>query len=292
VTEPNWISLDGAANVRDVGGLPTTDGRVVKQRRLIRADNLQDLSAVDVRRLRDEIGIRAVADLRDDSEVEATGPGPLTREPLIRIEHPSLLPAARKRTDVVASEADAPRRLPWNSPDRRTTPVDTYLRYLAERPDSVVASLRLIATTDGATVVHCAAGKDRTGVVVAVALDEIGVERSAIVADYIRTTDRIDAILTRLAATPVYAAYLAGQTADAQAALPQTMEVFLAELDARFGGAAGWLRAHGWHDEDHDALHRQLVSKCIAGGREADIKKPGAGALRICTGHLYEVASR
>lgn len=259
MTEPNWISLDGATNVRDVGGLPRTDGRVVKTHRLIRADNLQDLSAADVRRLRDEIGIRAVADLRDDTEVEATGPGPLTRESLIRIEHLSLLPAAGKRTDVVASEADAPRRLPWNSPDRRTTPVNSYLRYLAERPDSVVASLRLIAATEGATVVHCAAGKDRTGVVVAVALDEIGVERSAIVADYVRTTERIEAILARLAATPVYAADLVGQTADAHAARPQTMEAFLAEVDARFGGAAGWLREQGWREEDHDALYTQLV---------------------------------
>ena len=260
MTEPNWISLDGATNVRDLGGLPTTDGRVVKPRRLIRADNLQDLSAMDVRRLVDHIGIRAVADLRDDAEVEATGPGPLTREPLIRIEHLSLLPAAGKRTDVVASEADAPRRLPWNSPDRRTTTVNSYLRYLAERPDLVVASLRLMATTDGATVVHCAAGKDRTGVVVAVALDEIGVERSAIVADYVRTTDRLEAILARLAATPLYAPYLVGQTPDVHAARPQTMEAFLTELDARFGGAAGWLRAHGWHDEDHAALHRRLLS--------------------------------
>jgi protein-tyrosine phosphatase len=47
VTEPHWIALEGAANVRDVGGLPTTEGRLVKQHQLIRADNLQDLSMVD-----------------------------------------------------------------------------------------------------------------------------------------------------------------------------------------------------------------------------------------------------
>jgi protein-tyrosine phosphatase len=104
-TDPYWIALDGASNVRDVGGLPTTDGRVVKRHRLIRADNLQDISARDVRRLRDEIGLRAVADLRDDTEVDATGPGPLTREALIHVAH------LGKRTAVVASEADVLRRL-------------------------------------------------------------------------------------------------------------------------------------------------------------------------------------
>jgi hypothetical protein len=40
---------------------------------------------------------------------------------------------------------------------------------------------------------------------------------------------------------------------------PQTMEAFFAELDARFGGAAGWLREQGWRDEDHDALYTRLV---------------------------------
>jgi protein-tyrosine phosphatase len=258
VTEPHWIPLDGAANVRDVGGLPTTGGRLVKHHKLIRADNLQDLSTVDVRRLVDEIGVRAVADLRAETEVDATGPGPLTREPLVRIEHLSLLPAAGKRTDV-ATEADAPHRLPSSAPERRGLTVNSYLRYLAERPDSVLASLRLMATTAGATVVHCAAGKDRTGVVVAVALDEIGVDRSAIVADYARSSERIAEIVARLSATPVYAPDLAGKAVDSQAVRPQTMEAFFAELDARFGGAAGWLRGRGWGDEDHDALYRQLV---------------------------------
>jgi protein-tyrosine phosphatase len=258
VTEPHWIALDGAANVRDVGGLTTTGGRLVKQHQLIRADNLQDLSTVDVRQLVDEIGVRAVADLRAETEVDATGPGPLTREPLVRIEHLSLLPAAGKRTDV-ATEADAPHRLPSSVPERRSLTVNSYLRYLAERPDSVLAALRLMATTAGATVVHCAAGKDRTGVVVAVALDEIGVDRSAIVADYARSSERIAEIVARLSATPVYAPDLAGKAIDSQAVRPQTMEAFFAELDARFGGAAGWLREQGWRDEDHDALYTQLV---------------------------------
>jgi protein-tyrosine phosphatase len=259
VTEPNWIELDGAANVRDVGGLPTMDGHVVRRRRLIRADNLQDLSAVDVRRLVTEIGVRSVADLRAETEVEGTGPGPLTREPRVRIAHLSLIPAAGVRTDVAATEADAPPRLPSSAPVPRARTVSTYLRYLAERPDSVVAALRLIATTDGATVVHCAAGKDRTGVVVAVALDEIGADRPAIIADYARSSERVNGILARLGASPVYAPDLVGRSLDSHAVRAETMEAFLAELDARFGGAAEWLRAHRWDDADHDALRAQLV---------------------------------
>ena len=71
-----------------------------------------------------------------------------------------------------------------------------YLGFLAERADSVLAALRMIAYRDGATVVHCTAGKDRTGTVIALALTEAGVERSAIVADYAASADRYDELLT------------------------------------------------------------------------------------------------
>jgi hypothetical protein len=57
----------------------------------------------------------------------------------------------------------------------------------------------------------------------------------------------------------VYAPDLVGRSLDSHAVRAETMEAFLAELDARFGGAAEWLRAHRWNDADHDALRAQLV---------------------------------
>ena len=95
--QPDWIDLDGTANTRDVGGLPTTDGRRTVSRRLLRSDNLQDLSAEDVRRLVDDYGVRTVADLRADIEVRAGGPGPMTREPLVAVEQLSLFPERSRR---------------------------------------------------------------------------------------------------------------------------------------------------------------------------------------------------
>ena len=68
---PDWIDLDGTANTRDVGGLPTTDGRRTVSRRLIRSDNLQDLSRSDVRLLIEDYGVAAIADLRSELEVRA-----------------------------------------------------------------------------------------------------------------------------------------------------------------------------------------------------------------------------
>jgi hypothetical protein len=72
-----WIELDGAVNVRDLGDLPTEDGQKTARARLLRADNLQDLSAADVRKLVHDIGVTTVVDLRSSNELAAGGPAPL-----------------------------------------------------------------------------------------------------------------------------------------------------------------------------------------------------------------------
>jgi protein tyrosine/serine phosphatase len=254
VDKPDWIDLEGTANTRDVGGLPTTDGRRTVSRRLLRSDNLQDLSPADVRRLVEDYGVRTVADLRADIEVRAAGPGPMTREPLVDVAQLSLFP---ERGRGVA--ADGPEVPPW---ERR--PVTgrgfsgLYLGFLAERADSVVAALRMIANSDGATVVHCTAGKDRTGTVIALALAEAGVERSAIVADYAASADRYDELLTRLAAaTRNRELSLAAALKHRPKAI--TMERFLDALAEEAGGVGPWLAAHGWTHADHAAIRRKLL---------------------------------
>ena len=254
--QPDWIDLDGTANTRDVGGLPTTDGGRVASRRLLRSDNLQDLSAEDVRRLIDDYGVRTVADLRADIEIRAGGPGPMTREPLVAVEQLSLFPE-RSREAVSADEPDVP---PW---ERR--PVTgrgfsgLYLGFLAERADSVLAALRMIAYREGATLVHCTAGKDRTGTVVALALADVGVEREAIVADYAASADHFDELMKRLGAS-TGTRELALSAAVKHRPKAVTMERFLDALTKEAGGVRPWLAAHGWTADDHAALRRKLTS--------------------------------
>ena len=71
-----WIDLEGAVNVRDLGGLPTEDGSHTAVGRLLRADNLQELSPSDVRRLVQDLGLTLVVDLRSSAELESEGPAP------------------------------------------------------------------------------------------------------------------------------------------------------------------------------------------------------------------------
>ena len=265
MTDARWIELAGAANVRDLGGLPTDDARQVQADRLIRADNLQGLTDSDVRSLVDDHGVRAVADLRTGAEVDSEGPGPMTREPLVTVEHLSLFPEAGRNTDAAALDESADIVLPWQNRDRdlsddsRRGASAVYLGYLDDRADSVIAALRLIAHTAGAALVHCAAGKDRTGVVVAIALAAVGVTREAIVADYALSGERIEAIFARLSGSRTYRADLVDQDIDKHRTRPETMQRLLAGIDERFGGVDDWLRKHGWTDADAAALRSHLL---------------------------------
>jgi protein-tyrosine phosphatase len=237
-----WLALDGAVNAR-----------VVVPGVLLRSDNLQSLTASDVRLLVEREALRVVLDLRTDREVQLEGPGPITRDPRVRIEHRSLYPRSGGNTDLDAASANLWPQITTRDWADEPQVVQAYLSYLISRPDSVVASVRAIADSQEGVLVHCAAGKDRTGVVVAMALDAGGVDRQTIVEDYLASAQRIDDIIARLVGSPTYRAELEGHDPQAHAPLPGTMERVLELIDDHFGGAAAWLSAHGL---DADALDR------------------------------------
>jgi protein-tyrosine phosphatase len=253
-----WIELEGAVNVRDLGGLPTSDGGATVPGRMLRSENLQELSPADVARLVDEIGLTTVVDLRSTNEVAIEGPAPLDALPGVRHAHH---PVLREFLDVsdtvkaalVTESADA---------DRERYPDDPmcghYLGYLENRPEEVTGALRSIATAPGAVIVHCAAGKDRTGVVVALALTAAGVESESVVADYAASNERLEAVIARLARSKMYAGGVNGTPIKAHAPRAETMKAFLVQLDGRYGGLTAWLAANGFTDEELSQLRAKL----------------------------------
>jgi len=259
---PRWIDLDGAVNARDVGGIPLAGGGAIATGRLLRSDNLQDLTPADVEHLVGEHGVRAIIDLRTGVEVRLEGPGPLLADARVAIAHRSLYPEVGEHTDAI--EADT--IVPWqNGVDGVDMPgesptVRTYFGYLERRPDSIAAALRTIAEPpeDGAALVHCAAGKDRTGLVVALALEVAGADRDAIVADYAVTSERIDAIVARLAGSATYARDMVTDDPQRHAPRPESMARILTLLDERHGSPAGWLREAGLEDDALAALRARL----------------------------------
>ena len=271
VRTDRWLRLDGTANTRDLGGLPTTDGGRTLPGRILRSDNLQTLSEADVRTLVEEIGLREVVDLRTTAEILLEGRGPLRAVHTVTHRHFTLLPERGHHTDAFAVEEDEDVELPaeWGDSvlprqtaehDRDEPPaVRSYLGYLSDRPDAVVGALRALAEVEnGASVVHCAAGKDRTGVVCALALAVAGVGHDDIVGDYALTAEVIDAVVARLAASPTYAEDMERRDAASHTPRAETMDRVLTLLDERWGGPLGWLEAHGFGAGDQAALRARL----------------------------------
>lgn len=279
-----WIRLDGAVNARDLGGLPTTDGRTTRRARILRSDNLQDLSIADLRLLLDDYALKNIIDLRSNAEVHLEGPGPLSRIPSIRIHQLSLFPEGGQRTDVAADTPgpiDVDKILPWQDRAARGLdpdgPAGHYLGYLNNRGDSIVAALRVMARTDGAAIVHCAAGKDRTGVVCALALDVAGVTREAIVADYAQTGERPQAVLDRLSADPPGSWPSVGRRPPEQASRPEPGE-------RREQDAAAGLRRAG------DTYARSSPTVSTPGPPTPTCRAPppwGSSSPAVCAGHAF-----
>ena len=94
-------------------------------------------------------------------------------------------------------------------------------------------------------VFHCAAGKDRTGVLAALLLDIVGVERQAIVDDYVLTASRMEAIVARLTRNRSEGGMDYNIPASALTVEAATMEGFLDGVDERYGGARQWALAAG-----------------------------------------------
>jgi protein-tyrosine phosphatase len=268
----SWIELDGAVNVRDVGDLPTVDGRTTRPGVLLRADNLQDLSDADVALLLDRLHLRTVIDLRSTGEVHLVGPGPLkslTGGRDLAHHHLSLIP----EWDGESDEAEVDRALdaavqekalpPLPRRPRQKDPTDLgghYLGYVRQAGPNVGRALRVLAEpASGTTLVHCAAGKDRTGVVVALALSLVGVTREAVVADYIRSAERIEQIHARLRATDAYGPGLADVVPADMMPVAASMEAFLDAVDRDYGGPHGLAMSLGVPEEAIARLGVRLV---------------------------------
>ena len=175
-------ALSGAFNFRDLGGLPTAEGRLTRAGRLFRSDTLQALTEADVTYLIQALGVMLVMDLRDADEAVEQGRGLLDRSPLCYVNLPlEAAPAANAAPGRVGGAT-----------------LDFYLGHLDSTSSVLPLALQILAVSlTRPTVVHCAAGKDRTGLVVALVLGIAGVRDEAIVADYMATAQNMQRINER-----------------------------------------------------------------------------------------------
>jgi len=174
------LDLPGCLNLRDVGGYSTRSGGVLAWRRLYRSGELSGVAAMSATatQLVDGLGLRRVIDLRTDAEVSDRGTACLPL-PCERI-HVPFLTAIHAR---------------WIDPSDRS-PNGTALRYMQMLDEGTPALLRVIRALADArarpTVIHCAAGRDRTGIVIACALDLLDVPDDVIALDYALSDEVLD----------------------------------------------------------------------------------------------------
>jgi hypothetical protein len=219
--------LAGAFNFRDLGGLRAGPLRRVRDGVLFRSDTLQALTDDDVTRLVDRLGVELLVDLRLGPETVSQGRGPLAAAEICYLNAP--LPTV--------PVTDLP-------PPEQT--LHFYRANLDSRSPVLPTVVRLIAATAGRpTVLHCAAGKDRTGLVTALTLGLAGVDEDDIVDDYVASAHNMPRIVERFRGWPFYREHMASVPAEVYQAQERTIRGFLEVLDRDWGGAAGWAAARG-----------------------------------------------
>ncbi len=216
------LEFEGCVNFRDLGGYRTADGRMVAWRRLFRADGLNKLTAADRAQLV-ELGLTTVIDLRTVDEAEQRGRFPVDQVPVRYVDLPL--------TDVLPATAELPE---W----RETSYVASrYAAMVAEGGRALASAIDVLASTGSLpAVVHCSAGKDRTGVVSALVLAFLGVPDETIVDDYALSAAAMDRLLERLMAE--YPDSVEEVVRFAPAILhvaPETMEEFLTSMRSEYG---------------------------------------------------------
>lgn len=237
------IELEGCLNFRDLGGYPTADGRQVRWRQLFRSDALHHLTDRGVARFSDELGIRHVVDLRSTDELESNGRGPLSDTPAI-FHHLPLFDGAITEGQRAAADVGL---------------ADRYFLMAEFAKAPIARVVDTLAHADGPAVYHCAAGKDRTGVISAILLGLLGVRDEVIVADYAATQQQLDAIIERLLSTEGYQEMLEVLPEDTMTAEPETMISLLDQIQSAYGSMEGYAREIGLDDAVLDALRGRFL---------------------------------
>jgi protein-tyrosine phosphatase len=224
-------------NVRDVGGLPTEDGARIRPRALIRADDLCQLTPDGLAALRG-YGVVRVLDLRGSTEIERL-PSPVADDP------------AYRWTPFIDEVADRER-----DPAAEKSSLDVYRGSVERNGGHIVTALAALADAPpGGVVVHCAEGKDRTGMLVALALRVAGVPPAEIAADYAASDER--------AAFRRELDLLAEEAERAEfrqryGCHPATILGVLDHIEDRYGGVEAYLLRHGLPPAQLAALRERL----------------------------------
>jgi protein tyrosine/serine phosphatase len=240
------LAWDGLLNARDLGGHRTEDGAETCWRSIVRADTVRQLTDDGWRALV-AYGVRTIVDLRSNEELAEDPPAELPIDPV----HVSFFDDRSDVFEEVEAASEAAR-------DHATATRDVYLIFLEHFRANVAAAVRAVADApDGAVVVHCHGGKDRTGMVSAFLLRLAGVSIDDIATDYALSEERLRTRHDDWFAQAADERELARLHRIASTQRESMVQV-LEELERRYGSIAGYLRAGGATDEELERARARL----------------------------------
>jgi protein-tyrosine phosphatase len=242
----NWIELEGCFNFRDLGSYTNANGRQMRGGQVFRADGLQHLTEADLDRLCGEIRLASVIDLRSSDEIAEDGRGGI--EQRVPIHHVPLFERTRSGSGQTGAD--------WN---RLSNMGDLYWLLLQAAREPIVEVVERIARADSPMVFHCAAGKDRTGVISCVLLSLLDVPPETIIADYSFSRKNIDAINQRLGESDTYKKMMDTLPSDAYDADPAAMRHFLSKVTEEAGSMADWAASAGIDEAVRSQMQARLL---------------------------------
>lgn len=232
------IEIEGSWNVRDLGGYQTRDGRTTRWGSVIRAGNLDQVSPAGQQALID-YGVKTIIDLRDMNEVRDY-PDVFAESTVVKYRH---LPVVHTDSPVIQVQLG-----------------EYYRTYLDTCHENLGAIIGAVAESDPGVLVHCFAGKDRTGIVSALLLNVVGVPDDVIAEDYALTSGRISHLIEIWRAYAIEHGQNMKMFENAISSEASTMLATLEHIEHQYGGVTQYLSICGVTGQQIDRLQTLLLA--------------------------------
>ena len=229
-------AFEGCFNFRDIGGYRGFEGRKVRWGRCFRAGRQERMTSLDLEVIR-TLNIATQIDLRMSAEIETDGRGPLEGQGVQYINIPVIPEGGRDRLSRLSGDTGISGK--------------RYLAYLSFGSESWSRMFEIFSDpTSQPTLIHCTAGKDRTGVAIAFLLSVLGVDRSVIEKDYLLTNEDAERQVEFIKEATGLPEEMSHASMLHAVGVPETaMEDFLDGLQTRWGGPIEYLRSIGISDD-------------------------------------------
>ncbi|KAH8107077.1 tyrosine phosphatase family-domain-containing protein [Cristinia sonorae] len=254
INTPPFLLVDGIANLRDTGSYSNGDGTIVKPGYLYRSADPSSITEKGKEQFR-ELGIKKVFDFRIPAEI---------RRARIVVEGVEVVDVSAVKVPIWSDDVEIAKELQLFAEDEAEAFRITYRGMLLNRGSAFGIIFRHLRDhPEEPCLIHCAVGKDRTGIAVALFLKLLGVSDEDIAKDYALTTPGLAPILPILTAkaqsVPVFRENWDG-VVNMGKSPPQAMHDLLKMLDEEFGGVEEYLKTYaGLMDDDLVLLRRNFT---------------------------------